>query len=580
MLNRKPNSAHSLFMRVIPLLKLILFLLFPVTLFSEPASIVLTDSTVSSCSFGTLSDCRSLKRFIAGVKPPLRITALRTYLDSLGYFHASWDSASSNSVLIYPGKRSIVLGEQISGIDSSVLANLGRLNLPFAYNAGLIRDRFRQIGNLLAQKGYPFATLSLTILNEGSGGQDSLVLSFKVKSDQQYMVASTPISGSVTTRRKIISHDILLKAGDLYNLTSVQESEKRLRLRPYIAEAVALPPQIVSSTEQHDSLNVVSVPFLIVDRSGLGLDGAAGFETEQSGKLQFYGNLTFSFLNILHLGEEVQFKYAGNRERQELKLELAKPWFFNLPLIFSAGSGLEIVRDQYGFLNGNLRFLSELGSQWRAGLGIEIQEMTPSQDTIGEYGTFYGADFILMRAPQRYQQGLFSQEFYLETGSGMAKKRKSHTRTRLGFLGGIHVPIFGNQAFVTRVVSRHILSDEKELLAAELNRVGGYNSIRGYSDNEFSFRNVMYGQLEYLLYFKRAGSVYIFTDGGIGFEDEINLNDNHRLLLGYGLGVRLPSKRGTLNLEWARNLQEKRSPGRIHIRIQNALAYASGKTPW
>ena len=128
-----------------------------------------------------------------------------------------------------------------------------------------------------------------------------------------------------------------------------------------------------------------------------------------------------------------------------------------------------------------------------------------------------------------------------------------------------------------RLVSKHLITKEQNLITAEKFRTGGYNSVRGYSDNEFAFRTLVYGQLEYLMYFIGTGAVYIFSDGGVGFEQKIELNGNYSSILGYGVGIRLPSRIGIMTMEWARNFRDHKSLGRIHIRFQNELALNSGK---
>jgi hypothetical protein len=39
--------------------------------------------------------------------------------------------------------------------------------------------------------------------------------------------------------------------------------------------------------------------------------------------------------------------------------------------------------------------------------------------------------------------------------------------------------------------------------------------------------------------------------------------------LGYGLGIRLPVKAGTLTLEWARNKDDIKSWGRVNVQVGN-----------
>jgi hemolysin activation/secretion protein len=104
-------------------------------------------------------------------------------------------------------------------------------------------------------------------------------------------------------------------------------------------------------------------------------------------------------------------------------------------------------------------------------------------------------------------------------------------------------------------------------------RVGGYRSVRGYMENEFAFRTVVYDQFEYLYYFGPTASVYLFTDNGFGFEQSLTRArwGDRTEFLGYGAGIRIPARLGTLTLEWARNISrsDRTSWGRINVKISN-----------
>jgi hemolysin activation/secretion protein len=239
--------------------------------------------------------------------------------------------------------------------------------------------------------------------------------------------------------------------------------------------------------------------------------------------------------------------------------------------------GMEIESKEYGYMYGNLKLLDEFNSFWYAGLGLEYNETSETTDSTENEGSYYGIDFLLLKIPERFSRGILSNEITIDIGSGIARKDKHYTRSHIDFSIGSHFPLWHSQAVVARLVTAHIVSKEKELLPVEMNRVGGYSSIRGYSENQFAFRTVGYLQLEGIHYFSSNGSIFIFTDGGIGFKDEPGIKSEYTRLLGYGLGIRIPSRLGLMTLEWARNLQDKKSPGRVHIQFQNDLSLKTGK---
>src|SRR5690554_607185 len=510
-------------------------------------------------------NCRTLKKY-TGKFSFNKTNLIRNYLDFIGYLNQQWDTLSPDSIRIIPGKRAIVQSETVTGADSVILEQMKQ---PFSYDAGKIESRAADISKIMANRGYPFVQVLVQISSDSLNESCNII--YKANTDDRYKFSDPYFTGTFKTAQKTLLHDISFKKGEFFSLEKINESIRRLQTRSYISQVKAADLVIFPS----DSIeSTVRVPLLIEDKSGLGLEGALGFETDNNDKLQFYGNLIFSLLNLFHSGESASFEYAGDKTFQQLKLELSKPWIFNLPFLTAAGMDLEVVDKQYGYLQGWFRILAEIGSLWNTGIKVEAHETSLSGEIDPDGASKYiGMNYILARIPELYQKGVFSKQLLIETGTGIAKKGKtSRTRTNFAFSLGIHAPVFSNQAIAGRIVTRHLMTREKDLVPAEMFRIGGHNSVRGYSDKQFSFRTVMYGQLEYMLYFKKAGSVYIFTDGGIGFRETIGSDNNYQTMIGYGAGLRFPSKLGTMTLEWAGNYKESKIPDRIHVRFQNPLS--------
>jgi hemolysin activation/secretion protein len=168
---------------------------------------------------------------------------------------------------------------------------------------------------------------------------------------------------------------------------------------------------------------------------------------------------------------------------------------------------------------------------------------------------------------------VFAREFSLVAGGGIAGRERNFTRSHVEFTGGMHLPLWKHQAVRLRVLSRHLITGEDSLAAPEMFRVGGCSSVRGYMENEFSFRTVVYDQIEYRYYYGPASSAYLFADNGFGFGQSLTRArwGDRTGFLGYGLGIRVPAGFGALTLEWARNISrsDRTSWGRINVKISN-----------
>ena len=207
-----------------------------------------------------------------------------------------------------------------------------------------------------------------------------------------------------------------------------------------------------------------------------------------------------------------------------------------------------------------------------------MQSSSDSGTSSSDYG---GVDIILSRAAKPYRAGELSRGFTLRTGSGIARNNgRQFNREHVDATGDLHVPLTKRWAVAGRFVGQTIVSDPADSLrTAELYRTGGYNSVRGYSDQEFAFKTVGYAQTECLFYFSPEGSLYIFADEGLGFgaQDPMMLPSATKLF-GYGLGIRIPSKIGSAAIEWGRNYQDNaKSLGRVHVSVMNPISAGMGR---
>jgi outer membrane protein assembly factor BamA len=433
---------------------------------------------------------------------------------------------------------------------------------------------------VLGTKGYPFATLSVSLWSAAPGRGMTVVLA--VRDNGRYAFAKPLFTGNITTSRRLLEHDVAFADGDVFDLRKVEQSRQRLLLRPYIRAVDVGPPAVLLDAaltpEAQQSLEKVLVPFACEDQRGLGFDGAIAFNAgAQSASETFSGIVNISLLNLLHEGEAAEVSYVGRKDYSKLSFSLAKPYLFNVPVFASADFGLEILAEQNGFLHGGLEGLTEFATVWQLGLGLKGHEVW---DTGGEPSEYLGVDIILSRPQERMRAGVGSQGLEIRTGSGLAhNNNRQFDRWHVDITGAAQAPLTARQAISCRAVGRSMFTKpDDSLQTVELYRTGGYRSVRGYADDEFAFKTVFYVQGEYLVYFSAEGAVYAFTDAGAGFGPNSQLNvDGATRMLSYGVGLRIPVTIGSATVEWARNYKDTRSLGRVHVSIQNRISAALGK---
>jgi hypothetical protein len=347
------------------------------------ASLLFSDSALFSCRCGgeTLH-CRDLERLLRQRRGVPFSRLVRNHLDSLGFFRAWWDTLPGPRYSVAPGRRAVIVAEEISGVDTAALDSIAVFAVPRGYDAGELRRRVVEIGRCMTEKGYPFAHISVFIT---ASAPDSLAVSYKVRPDRKCLFAAPRLIGGVTARR-LLMHDVQVIKGEPFDVRKIEATGDALLRRPYIQSAepgaiTALSYALRGDLDKEkpgagtEPVDYVSVPFYIKDRSGLGLEGALGFSSRQGERAYLYGDLSLSFINLFRSGESAAIRYAGDRFFQQFHAEASKPWLFGSPLTASASFGLEVHESSYGFLSGAVGVLAGLGGRnnWNAGMRLPLR---------------------------------------------------------------------------------------------------------------------------------------------------------------------------------------------------------------
>jgi len=531
---------------------------------------------ISCQSVDNVNGCSKLSELLKKIAPEKTDSVIHHFIDSLGFSHARFDSTGG---ICTPGSRAVVKNEQIRQTDTTFNHFSETVKYPCLFDAAVIEQRARYLNRICAENGFPFATITIETAHQNADSlHDTLSIIYTISPDQRTRFASPRFRTSKKTSPALLSHYIDIKDSDLFDIRKIESSVKRLKNSAFIANVNVMEPLLLPDTLTSDSSALATIPFEIQDRSGLAFEGAVGFESDDDNRPSLRGSATFSLLNMFHTAEAMAFQYKGSDDLQLFDITLSKPWIFNLPFQIKINGGMEIETESYGYLYGDLRLLTTFGTYWQSGFGIAANETSSKADSLTTESRYFGLDFLLSRTSGESIKGTVYNNLTFVFGSGIAKKEKNYSRSNISFNLGMHFPVLRSQAIAARLTTAHIITNESSLVSAEMNRAGGHSSIRGYTDNEFSFRTLLCAQGEIIHYFSTSGSVYILLDGGIGFADDIDIdNKSWTKMIGYGAGIRIPSKIGLITIEWARNYLDRKSPGRIHLQFRNELSSLTEK---
>lgn len=560
-------------------------LLLPVSLFGTPPGNAVSAIQTEKYTFLVPNQHPFVPKFqknILAYAPNQRFSAITRLLDSLGYFFVRFDTIKGDTIRLSTGPRTTISKiEFVTSVPVAIDSLLWR-PYPRPYDAYEISVLSNQVLRFCGDHGYPFAEFSLMIISDST---EKCTLRYTIYSGRMSLNAEPRILGTIKTAPSLIRKDIRIRAKTPYTITAVEQAEARLAARSYIASVKALAPYPISNRLLFSAdTDTVRTDFVIFDRSAIDFAGALTLASGTGESSRLVGTIEIGLLNGFHYGEEVSVAYRGEKNITLLSISLGVPYLFNSPLFCSGRFGLELKQNDYGFIDGELGASIEWVRDWRIGASANGHEastvIASGTDTTVSVVQYGGIDLFIEK-PRAAQRGPVAvHDLLVRTGTGIANADGLlRQRWNVALDMGAQFPTFRQQAIMVRLVSKNLFSDEESLSVAEQYHVGGAKSIRGYFEGEYSFRHVLYGQIESGYFLGLATSLYLFCDAGSGIAGQVSTAFPKRTdMLGYGLGIRVPVRSTLFFLEWARNMNESRSLGRLHFGFNGTLG-DGGKKP-
>jgi outer membrane protein insertion porin family len=107
---------------------------------------------------------------------------------------------------------------------------------------------------------------------------------------------------------------------------------------------------------------------------------------------------------------------------------------------------------------------------------------------------------------------------------------------------------------------------------SDLIQLGGASTLRGYREGQFLGSRIVWTNLEYRFLVAPRSFFYSFIDVGYIVQPDIaaiNMMTSEQTKVGYGIGVRLDSSLGLIDVSFALGEGDTFSTAKIHIRLIN-----------
>ncbi len=425
------------------------------------------------------------------------------------------------------------------------IRNLGEFRKKYPLKDSVIKTNNLQkilynILNSLSAEGKAFSQIQLKEIEISDS--DTISANAHLDISKKRIIDDIIIRGYDNMPKGFVKNYAAIRKGDIYNKERLLLDADRLAELNFLEQTKA--PQVLFTP---DSTKL----YMYYKKSNANsFDGFLGFNNSDENDVQLIGNIDLKLVNNFNYGEELNLNYRNDgNEQEKFVLGIRLPYIFNSK--FSLEAQLNFFRQDSTFSNSNqnLKFDYQINPNLNAGLVAEFEESSNllsteiDREDIADYTKDKYGFSLLFLNPKRLNP-LFLPSQYLNFKFGFANRNSSQLTERQEFatLEGRYIIKVAKRQFVYSGIQGGFLSSD-EYLTNELYRLGGINSIRGFTENRF-FANI-YGTIQTEYRYILGSNLFIHSVLDYGFfENAVNSFDENLYSLGIGIG--LQTKAGLL----------------------------------
>ncbi len=493
-------------------------------------------------------------------------------------------SAVSLEVKIDEGPRALIGELNITGnklFSSDQLKNIidtktGEVLNPFTLSADMT-----EILNLYEKRGYTFASVSVTDISQyETGGQQKLKVNIKIDENDRIKIDNIKVEGNTETKENVIVREIALGEDNSITKENLIEIKRRLENLGYF-----------ESVEQPKILKYKNSTVLLIrvkEGNTNTFDGILGYvpPTQSDDKGYFTGLVNLSIRNLFGTGRKVEARFKKEiKTTQELELEYLEPWILGYPLNMNFSFLQRIEDSSYTKRNLSLKTDAMISKKITLSAIFNFERVIPN--TTNSIFTLFDSRVLGAGAEIKYDSRDYVYNPYsgllYRTSYSVGQKKIYNTASfpNLDIPGDFTVQkgamdidfyysFFKRQSSLIGLHGIEIRSPRFE--AADLFRLGGNSTVRGYREGQFLASRAAWGNLEIRYSLTRRSFAAVFYDAGYYLkpEDDLyNIPSQEGFIYGYGLGVRIETALGMFGVGYALGKGDSILEGKIHFGLVN-----------
>ncbi|MCC6866013.1 MAG: BamA/TamA family outer membrane protein [Ignavibacteria bacterium] len=449
-------------------------------------------------------------------------------------------------------------------------------------NSQILSGDMTEILNLYEKKGYTFATVSVTEISEYKDISNNSLLKVKIKIDEndRIKIDDIKIEGNTSTNKNVITREITLGEGNSITKENLLEIRRRLENLGYF-----------ESVEQPKILKYKNETVLLIkvkEGNTNTFDGIIGYvpPNQNEDKGYFTGFVNLSIRNLFGTGRKVEARFKKEvKTTQELEISYLEPWILGYPLNANLLFNQRIEDSLYIKRSFNVKGDALISKRITLSALFDYERVIPT--STGNLFTLFDSRLLSIGAEFRYD----SRDYIYNPFSGLLY-RTSYSAGQKKIYNALSYPALNIPADIT--VQRGILQldfyysffkRQSSLIslhgieirsprfeAADLYRLGGNSTIRGYREGQYLASRAAWGNFEIRYSLTRKSFASVFFDMGYYRKPEDDLYKipaQEGLLYGYGLGIRIETALGMFGVSYALGRGDSLLEGKIHFGLIN-----------
>tara|TARA_R110001599_G_scaffold184627_5_gene378634 strand:- start:74383 stop:76026 length:1644 start_codon:yes stop_codon:yes gene_type:complete len=500
------------------------------------------------------------------------IQQLSAFYTDKGYFDVQISSADEEPIQVKTGQRYRIRSLAFELEVDSVFVSY-EITGEF-YSTELIEKRINEEYLKTVEEGYLNARVSIEDINLDSLSKTVSITAKKIRGEQ-IRVSKIIFKGNTINSQRYLSR--LAQMDD--SLVASKENLNQIRRNLSSSELVEEVSDPVIYLENDNYV----VLFEVKEQNLNKLDGLIGFVSDETGKGQIVGDLDISLWNVLREGNAFELQYQRLKpETSRLNLGISQDWIANIPL--SIGMDFSFYQNDTTYqtrnigltgsylLNSDLSIKSRIYSQ-NSSSGSE-SDFSKEPDGSKQGGDL-GFNYSKLDRREVPTSGVSLDVIYgvankdIQEDSALAfRQQRLETKVK-GY-----IPLFEKSVLATSINGFYVIGDQ--FTESDLIRFGGANSLRGYSEEQFTASELLWGDIEYRFLTDQYSYLFLFTAAGVYKRTQLysEINDSFTqkdFLYSGGFGLSFRTAIGRLKFTYALSSTETFGNGKVHFGIRTSL---------